>query len=316
MTTSVIYNGIGKFEVESGRTILETSEQLGLFHPHECGGRAQCSTCRVWIMNGSDNCSPMTDDERRLLAARNLGQPVRLACQTKILGPLRLQILLRDQQDVEHVVCDEESRYQTLHGSEMPVAILCAAIHNFETFAEENLPYDIIHVLNKAQAILTKLIAEHGGAMAGEYEHFKIVLFGVNQEIRRAITEAVTCSRRMVVAFQELNEYLKRHFDVELQLGVGVHADKAVVGHVGSVDSRRLAVIGKAVDIAYRLLDLTRETKAGILISESVFAVVRDRLPIRRAYSARLPGMEERSNVFEVSTEGENMENAISGETT
>lgn len=50
---------------------------------HDCGGRAQCGTCRVEI-SSAEGLSPMGEDERRRLEA--LGLPLdgslRLACRT------------------------------------------------------------------------------------------------------------------------------------------------------------------------------------------------------------------------------------------
>ena len=46
-----------RFSIEAGETILEASLRGGIPHAHACAGRALCSTCRIWILEGSEYCS-------------------------------------------------------------------------------------------------------------------------------------------------------------------------------------------------------------------------------------------------------------------
>jgi adenylate cyclase len=45
-------------------TILEASLRAGIPHAHACGGRAHCSTCRVWILEGLAHCSERSESGR------------------------------------------------------------------------------------------------------------------------------------------------------------------------------------------------------------------------------------------------------------
>ncbi|HUX36389.1 MAG TPA: 2Fe-2S iron-sulfur cluster-binding protein [Rectinemataceae bacterium] len=64
-------------------TILVAIMKIGAPIRHDCGGRAQCGTCRVEA-SSAEGLSPMGVDERARLSA--LGLPVdgslRLACRT------------------------------------------------------------------------------------------------------------------------------------------------------------------------------------------------------------------------------------------
>ena len=46
-----------RFSIEAGETILEASLRAGIPHAHACGGRARCSTCRIWVLEGLEYCS-------------------------------------------------------------------------------------------------------------------------------------------------------------------------------------------------------------------------------------------------------------------
>lgn len=55
-----------------------------------CGGRGQCGRCRIRILEGIVN--EPTESETKLLSADELNQGVRLACQTEVLGPVKIEI--------------------------------------------------------------------------------------------------------------------------------------------------------------------------------------------------------------------------------
>ena len=51
------------YESEPGETILQTASRNGIPHVAACGGEGKCTTCRLLILDGIDNCSPETDTE-------------------------------------------------------------------------------------------------------------------------------------------------------------------------------------------------------------------------------------------------------------
>ena len=55
---------------------------------HACGGNCACTTCHIWVKEGSDNLSEMDDDEAdRLDMAADLQLNSRLGCQAVINKP-------------------------------------------------------------------------------------------------------------------------------------------------------------------------------------------------------------------------------------
>ena len=53
-----------QLSIEAGETILEASLRAGVPHAHACGGRARCSTCRIWVLEGLEHCSERSERER------------------------------------------------------------------------------------------------------------------------------------------------------------------------------------------------------------------------------------------------------------
>lgn len=58
-----------------------------------CGGNATCTTCRVLVIKGLENCSPREGIEAERAEEVGFPENERLACQTEILGDIEIEIL-------------------------------------------------------------------------------------------------------------------------------------------------------------------------------------------------------------------------------
>jgi uncharacterized 2Fe-2S/4Fe-4S cluster protein (DUF4445 family) len=76
-------------EVEPGLTILEAADAAGVEIESVCGGQGTCGKCKV-IASGQ--LSAPNDQEAEALAADELGQGYRLACQAVILGDVQVVV--------------------------------------------------------------------------------------------------------------------------------------------------------------------------------------------------------------------------------
>jgi adenylate cyclase len=72
-----------------GQRLLDAILSAGIDHRHICGGNGFCTSCRVEIVDGGHNLTPVSALERDRLG-RDAGE-LRLACQTRVLGPATLR---------------------------------------------------------------------------------------------------------------------------------------------------------------------------------------------------------------------------------
>jgi ferredoxin len=56
-----------------------------------CGGAGICGTCAVKILSGSENLSPPSANEQRVLQENKRGPDIRLSCCTKVSGNVSLR---------------------------------------------------------------------------------------------------------------------------------------------------------------------------------------------------------------------------------
>lgn len=80
------------FDVSPAMSLLVSVQRAGLPLRHDCGGKAQCGTCRVRLVAG--RLSPMGDRERLRLAAVSAPDGVRLACQARPGSDVVLEAVL------------------------------------------------------------------------------------------------------------------------------------------------------------------------------------------------------------------------------
>ena len=71
-------------KVTVGRTLLEAVLSARLQVSNVCAGRGVCGKCRVEVVSGSNNISPVADLERMSLSEDDIAQGFRIACCAKI----------------------------------------------------------------------------------------------------------------------------------------------------------------------------------------------------------------------------------------
>src|SRR6201993_3127353 len=136
-------------DVPDGQTLLDVSILQRIPHLHQCGARARCTTCRVQILDGISNISARSPIEQEVASKRSWDEFTRLACQTRVHGAVVIRRLLDNPQDIIVLDLDELHGVAAGEGKELELAILFSDIRNFTTYSEKNLPYDVVHMLNR-----------------------------------------------------------------------------------------------------------------------------------------------------------------------
>jgi 2Fe-2S ferredoxin len=73
------------FDVAEGASVLECAVANHIPLEHDCGGNCACTTCEVRVVDGMQNLSSLSEEERGLLEANDKWAPdVRLGCQCRV----------------------------------------------------------------------------------------------------------------------------------------------------------------------------------------------------------------------------------------
>lgn len=294
-------------EVSSNSTILETSLKVGIQHAHACGGYARCSTCRVLIMEGLENCQPRNTAEQRLAKRLNFSPEIRLACQTQLIDDVKLRRLVLDAEDIELTSQIKPGATADSVGLERQVAILFSDIRGFTTFSEHNLPYDVVHILNRYFHEMGQVINQNGGYIDNYMGDGIMALFGV-QDPHEATLRAVKSGVEMLKALDHLNPYIETVYKTRFEIGVGVHFGEVVVGTIGAANRKRETAIGDAVNVASRIESANKEVGTNLLVSEDAYQQVKELAQIGKTASITLKGKSGEYMLYEVTGIDSNFE--------
>jgi class 3 adenylate cyclase/hemoglobin-like flavoprotein len=295
----VSYLGEGSIETPPLQTILEASLANGVPHIHECGGRARCSTCRVMIVDGLDNCLPRTALEEKMAKRKGFYPEIRLACQTRLLGNVTLKRLVRDETDIEMAISGSIGDT----GEEITGAVLFTDLWGFTRFAEAHLPYDVIHALNLLFRHLGQAVDRHDGYVDKYIGDNLMAIFGLRGESAEATCRnAVLAARDMLASLPAVNQYLRNYLGGEFRLGIGVAYGPMVTGELGFPLKRQFTAIGDTVNVAARLESETRARQADLLVSDSVVQNLQAELfELRSTHEFELKGKTKKVLAHEIS---------------
>ena len=289
-----------RIEVDEGEFILEAALRWKIPHTHVCGKLARCSTCRVLVVEGLENCSERNSAERAISDQLHFSPEIRLACQTQVFADVTVRRLVIDTEDL--AIINDEIRGKVVPnaiGQEKHIAILFADIRGFTTFSEKVLPYDVIYILNRYFRKMGQVISRHHGMINNYMGDGLMALFGVENS-QYAAEQAVRAGLEMLEAMEKFNPHLQMLYQQRLQIGIGIHYGSVVIGEVGASDNKRVTAIGDAVNLASRIEAANKLVGTSLLISESIYTQVREQVIVNQSYNVQLPGKSGEYPLYEI----------------
>ncbi|MEO1260317.1 MAG: adenylate/guanylate cyclase domain-containing protein [Bacteroidota bacterium] len=282
------------------QTILEATLATGINHTHACGGKGKCSTCRVSVMEGLDNCYPRNNTEQKMAEKLNFPAAIRLACQTKLSGNVAIRRMVSDQMDMEIVSEQFSTDSNAAIGSQQKLTIVFTDIVNYTTFAEKFPPYDIVHVLNRYYRIMNAIIQEHQGIISDVAGDGILAVFGTDKKSKNSVLDAIHAIQGMTEKLLLFNEYLTENFNTQFGIRAGVHYGNVIVGPFDTGAMKKLAVIGDNVNYASRIESANKPFGTQMLLSEAAYQKVEREYPNHKVYETELKGKTGRYRLYEI----------------
>ncbi len=286
-------------EVGAGKTVLHAALEAGIPHIHTCQGKGRCSTCRVMVVEGLEHCPPRTEKEKDIAAQLGFSADIRLACQMQTTHDMILRRLVIDDQDIllSNQLAGEKTPIST--AEEIRLAILFADIRGFTAFSERLPPYDVMHVLNRYFHKMAQVIELHGGYVDNYMGDGLLALFGLEKPENAAL-EAVLSGIEMLQAMRGFQPYLESLYRTNLEIGIGIHFGKVVIGVIGACNRRRKTAIGDEVNFASRIEAANKQLHTNMLISGPLYDQVMSRVRVKKHGPMQLKGKSGAHPLFEV----------------
>ncbi|MQB41402.1 adenylate/guanylate cyclase domain-containing protein [Rhizobium sp. ICMP 5592] len=263
---AIRYAGGEVVHAPRGFTVLEASRLGGIPHYSVCGGKGQCSTCRVQIIEGADNLLPPEGLEQKTLNRIGATPDVRLACQVRPTGNISVVPLLTPMAEAAIPVYSQTAS----PGREREIVVFFCDLRHFTALTEARLPFDIVFLLNRYFAIVGRIVEENGGRMDKFIGDGAMALFGLRTTPKEANRQALKAAAEIVREIDKLSAELAEDLRAPLEIAIGLHTGSAVVGSMGYGSVKNVTAIGDTVNVASRLESVAKEFNRTLVFSEPV----------------------------------------------
>lgn len=185
-----------------------------------------------------------------------------------------------------------------LGGDEREVTILMSDLRGFTALAARLSAPEVIAFLNLYLETMVDVIESYGGTIDEIIGDAILVIFGAPLPTTDYADKAIACALAMQLAMPDVNRRLQSNGGAELEMGIGIHTGRVVVGNIGSLRRTKYAAVGSNVNLAGRIESFT--TGGQVLISELTREKATASLRIDGQYEVEPKGASHRLKLFEV----------------
>jgi adenylate cyclase len=190
-----------------------------------------------------------------------------------------------------------------LGGEEREVTILMSDLRGFTALAARLTPHEVIEFLNLYLEVMVDVISRHGGTIDEIIGDAILVIFGAPLACDDHAVKALACGLAMQLAMTDVNQRLTAKGAAELEMGIGIHTGRVIVGNIGSLRRTKYAAVGSNVNLAGRIESFT--IGGQLLISESTRDAIKAPLRIDGQFQVEPKGATRSLRLYEVGGIGE-----------
>jgi adenylate cyclase len=188
----------------------------------------------------------------------------------------------------------------TLGGEERELTVLFSDIRGFTRLSEGLAPPELVRLLNEYLSAMTQVVLDDEGLLDKYIGDAIMAVYGapitMSDHAYRACHTAVSMLERLRALRAD---WRARGFPA-IDIGVGIHTGPMVVGNMGSDLRFDYTVMGDAVNLGSRLEGATKTYGTRIIVSESTWSQVSDRIATRELDVVRVQGKATPVRIFEV----------------
>lgn len=192
------------------------------------------------------------------------------------------------------------ARGLTEAGEKKEVTVLFADLVGFTALSESVEPTVLVGILNGYFELMSEAISQHRGHISTFIGDGILAFFGALAPNPWQGNDALHAALAMRAALAAYNVELKAKGLPTLSLGIGLQRGTGVAGLVGSRDLKEFAFVGRTVNVAARVQDLTRQYPADIIITERLQKTLDRRFRLRALPPTPVKGVAEPISIYAV----------------
>ena len=175
------------------------------------------------------------------------------------------------------------------------MSILFSDIRSFTSISEKMTPRENFSFLNSYLNQMSPIIRENKGYID------KFMGDGVMALFKNSANDAVKAAIEMQKYLIQYNASSFKNKTHKINIGIGINTGEMMLGTLGETNRMEGSVISDAVNLASRLEGLTKNYKAGIIISEETYKNInKDLFAIRFIDLVAVKGKNKAIKIFEV----------------
>lgn len=187
-----------------------------------------------------------------------------------------------------------------LEGQLRQMAILFCDVRGFTSISEQLAPREVVRFLNRFYSLTSAIIKKYHGLVVQFIGDEVFAIFGAPESSGDDLFHSVCAALEMKNAIAQLSQEFAAVFGRDVYVGIGLNFGEAVAGNMGSFDRINYSVIGEAVNLAKQLESLTKESPNSILVQESFFEKIKDRVEAKDWGVYDVKGKKEDVHVYEI----------------
>jgi len=185
-------------------------------------------------------------------------------------------------------------------GEKKEVSVLFADLVGFTALSESLEPAVLVRVLNGYFERMSRAISDNRGFVSTFIGDGLLAFFGALAPNPWQSDDALHAALAMRAALEDYNRELEAENLPRLSVGIGLNRGTGVMGLIGSRELKEFAFVGRAVNLAARVQDLSRRHDVDIIITEWVRPHIDPRFVLRALPPAHLKGVADAVEVFAV----------------
>jgi adenylate cyclase len=202
-----------------------------------------------------------------------------------------------DQHVVEQVLNNPDML--KLGGEKRDLTVLFSDIRGFTSFSERMGAEEVVHFLNQYFEKMQAIIFKHQGTLDKLIGDAVMCFWGAPIETKDHALRGVMTALEMIRAVEDLRGVLVLPGGAKFDIGIGLNTGPMVFGNMGSPTRLSYTIMGDNVNLGSRLESLNKYYGTNILIADSTFNAVKERIFCRQLDTIQVKGKTQAVTIYE-----------------
>ncbi|MBN1996767.1 CHASE2 domain-containing protein [candidate division KSB1 bacterium] len=185
-------------------------------------------------------------------------------------------------------------------GERRELTILFSDIRKFTSFSESREPEIVVSRLSEYLTEMVDVIFKNNGTLDKFVGDEIMALFGAPYHYENHAMSACEAALEMVSRLRDIHKRWSKNTNDIFKIGIGINTGPVIVGNLGSSQLFDYTVIGDEVNLGARLEGANKLYQTTIILSESTYTLVKDRIKARELDYVRVVGRRKPIRIYEL----------------